>query len=217
MDPEEEAMAIQSEEHAGGNEAHDHVSGAWDDEMAEWYAEKWGNHPSNFMTVELAELSPDDVVLDIGCGSGAAVRKAATMLSEGRVIGIDPTPAMLRIAAEQTSSAPEQERIEFLDGSAESIPVPDGSVTVALAVNSIHHWEDLKHGLNEVRRVLKSEGRLLITEEALENGKCGHGEKPLSDPKFVASALEEAGFVNVTVGTHENSGVKIYYFNACKK
>ena len=52
-------MVSQTEEHAGANEDHNHASGAWDDEMAEWYAENWGNHPSNFMTVELAKLRPE--------------------------------------------------------------------------------------------------------------------------------------------------------------
>jgi SAM-dependent methyltransferase len=209
-------MTSQIEGQTGEHEGHGYASEAWDDETAEWYAEKWGNHPSNAMTVGLASLRPDDVVLDIGCGTGTAVREAAALLPQGQVIGIDPSPAMLRIAAEQTSSTPERERIKFMDGSAESIPLPDRSVTIALAINSIHHWADLRRGLDEVQRVLKPIGRLVITEEALASGKCGHGEKPLSDPKFVAGALEEAGFENVTADIHENSGVRIYFFDASK-
>ena len=43
------SMASHTEEHARGNEGHNHVAGVWDDEMAEWYAENWGNHLSNFL------------------------------------------------------------------------------------------------------------------------------------------------------------------------
>ena len=44
-----------------------------DDETAEWYAKKYGEIPTNRMAVELAGFNSDDVVLDIGCGSGSAV------------------------------------------------------------------------------------------------------------------------------------------------
>jgi SAM-dependent methyltransferase len=193
------------------------TSGAWDDETAHWYAEKWGEHPSNAMTVALADLRADDVVLDVGCGTGTAVREAARVVVEGRVMGIDPTPAMLHIASEQTAAAPERERIEYLEGSAECIPLPDDSATVALAINSIHHWHHWQLGLSEMKRVLVPGGRLWITEEAMASGKCGHGSGPLSDPQFVAQSLRDTGFVRVALGTHEEGAIKIYYIRADKE
>jgi SAM-dependent methyltransferase len=170
-----------------------------DEETARWYAANYGDHPTNAATVEFADLLPDDVVLDIGCGSGTAVREAAVRVTDGRVIGVDPSPAMLRIAREQTASHPGCGRIELLDGSAEQLPLDDASITVAMAINSIHHWHDVDQGLGEVRRILAPGGRFLITEEVLSRGRFGHGEPPLTDPDRVVGLLELAGFEQASV------------------
>lgn len=185
-----------------------------DEETARGYVENWGDDVSNSMTVELANLTGDDVVLDIGCGSGTAAREAAALVTEGRVIGIDPSPAMLRIAAEQTVSGPGGDRIEYRVGSAESIPLEDGTVAVAMAINTIHHWADLSQGLADALCVLAPGGRLLITEELLASGKFGHGEGPSSDPGHIAEAMSKVGFVRVTSGTHERGDNAILTISA---
>ncbi len=201
----------------GEERAYDgHNPGPMDEETARWYVENWGDHVSNSMTVEVAGVKPRDVVLDIGCGSGAAVREATTLTTRGRVIGVDPSLAMLDIAGEQTVSAPGRDRIEYLEGSAESIPLDDGSISLALAINSVHHWADLAQGLAEVRRVLGPSGRLIIGEELLASGKFGHGEGPSSDPEFVAQAMRDAGFARVTVGAHSRGTDVVQYIRGYK-
>lgn len=145
-----------------------------DDATAEWYVRNYGDDPTNHVTVAVAELKPGDVVLDVGCGSGAAVREAAARLSRGRAIGVDPSPAMLKIAVELSASHPERARMEFLEGDASHLPLAEDSVTVAWAINSLHHWADAARGLSEVRRVLVGQGRFLVTEDEHAGGKFGH-------------------------------------------
>ena len=85
----------QHSRHNRGQNHHDHAaepghsSGAWDDQTAEWYVEHYGDHATNRMAVEHAQLQRDDVVVDIGCGSGEAVREAAARLQSGRATGIE--------------------------------------------------------------------------------------------------------------------------------
>ena len=182
-----------------------------DEHTARWYVDEYGDLISQVLTVEVARLAPDDVVLDIGCGSGTVVRLAAALVSQGRVIGIDPAPAMLRIATEQTASDPARDRIEYLDGGAESIPLDGASVTVALAIHTVHHWYDMEIGLAEVVRVLALGGRLIISEERLESGKFGHGQGPAADPEYVARAMRDAGFVDVEIAAHSRGADTIVY------
>jgi len=173
-----------------------------DDATAEWYVRNYGDDPTNHVTVSVAELKPDDVVLDVGCGSGPAVREAAARVLEGLAIGVDPSAAMLRIAAELNASHPERTRMEFLERDASHLPLAEDSVTVAWAINSLHHWADPARGLSEVRRVLVGQGRFLVTEDEHAGGKFGHGDGPFSDAAFVMRALEESGFVSVGISSH---------------
>lgn len=154
--------------HNRGQKHHDiqvepnHGTGAWDDETAEWYVEHYGDQATNRMAVERAQLQPGDVVVDIGCGSGEAVREAAARRQGDRVTGVDPTPAMIRIARELSASHVARDRIQFLKGSAEDLPLPDASATVVMAINSLHHWQEPATGLAEDVRAPVPGGRLSI-------------------------------------------------------
>jgi ubiquinone/menaquinone biosynthesis C-methylase UbiE len=169
----------------------------WDDETAEEYVAKWGKDPTNRMTVEAAGLGPEDVVVDVGCGGGEAVRVAAECVVRGRAIGVDPTPAMVRIATEQTRDHACADRIQFIEGPAEKLPLESGSANVVLAINSLHHWARPKVGLEEVWRVLTPGGRFLIGDEETENGGWSHAEGDLSDPVKIRQLVESHGFESV--------------------
>jgi ubiquinone/menaquinone biosynthesis C-methylase UbiE len=182
-----------------------------DEQTARWYVDNYGEHISQALTVKVAAPLPNDIVLDVGCGSGSASRTAADAVCEGKVIGIDPSPAMLRIARELTATHPGRMRIEFLEGSAECIPLDDNSVTLAIAINSVHHWVSLDRGLSEVARVLAPRGRLVISEERLQGGRFGHGEGATADPDHVADAMRAAGFQGVETGTASIESDAILY------
>lgn len=186
----------------------------WDDKNAKWYAEKYGNHISNAMTIRLADLKADDDFIDIGCGSGTACREAAKIITDGTIIGIDPTPAMIHIAKKQTSN--EIPNIKFMRGSAEVLPIERNTKTICTAINSIHHWNDYKNGLAEILRVLKPQGRLIISDEIVSDDSCGHGEGPLSNPKKVIDVLNNAGFAKAMMETFEEGSDGIYLFRAEK-
>lgn len=210
MSPENKGPAHKAPEH---DYVH-HDRGVWDDARVEHYVERHGDHPTNRMTVELAALKPDDVVLDIGCGSGTAVREAAAKVPTGRIFGVDPSPAMLRIAREQTANHAARDRIEFREGDAGNLPLPDTSITVALAINSLHHWNDPAEDLIEVLRVVVPEGHLLVADEETEDGTCGHGGGPLTDPEAVTRLIEDAGFVDAEVTRHTDDDVKMFLISA---
>ncbi len=171
----------------------------WDEKTAEWYVRNWGDHPTNRMTVELAQLEPNDIIIDIGCGSGTAVRESAPRVPSGRVIGVDPTTTMIQFSIELSTSHPQRDRIHFLEGVAEHLPLLDASATVALAINSLHHWENPEAALVEILRILKPAGRLLVTDEEAGKEHWGHGDNPLSDAVFLASMMTKTGFANVNI------------------
>lgn len=160
----------------------------WDAATAEWYAEKYGEYPTNRLAVDALELQANMVIVDVGCGTGAALRHAAARAFNGLLIGIDPVPRMIELARERTAGHATEDRIEFRQGSAERLPVDDFSVDVVFAFDSFDHWQDKERGLAEVRRVLKSSGFFV----AVKDGGVPGGEPARSE--FV-NAATRAGFL----------------------
>ena len=173
----------------------------WDDATAEWYAEKYGEYPTNRLAVDALELEANMVVVDIGCGTGAALRHAAARVSKGLLIGIDPVPRMIELARERTTGHAFEDRIEFRQGSAERLPVDDFSVDVVLAFDSFDHWQNKDLGLAEVLRVLKSSGSLV----AVKDGWVPGGETARSE--FVKAATC-AGFLLLSAERVSSEGIE---------
>ena len=96
-----------------------------------------------------------------------AVREAARR--GARVTGVDPAPVMLRLARAFTRDA----GIEWAEGTAENVPLPDGSATVLWSLATVHHWKDVGLGLGEAHRVLAPNGRLLAIERRSQPGATG--------------------------------------------
>jgi SAM-dependent methyltransferase len=113
------------------------------------------NGEVNAWAVDLLEIRADEHVLDIGCGPGLALARAA-QTPAAKVTGIDPSPVMIRQAWRRAKAA------EVVHAGAEALPLADASVDAAVAVNSLSHWGSLPRGLEELARVLKPGGRAAL-------------------------------------------------------
>lgn len=156
-----------------------------------WLYSLFNSNPkSNTAAVDYAGLTPQDRILDIGCGPGAALEQAAA--TGASVCGVDPSASMVERAALRVPAA------DVRVGSAEELPFADGAFTVAINVSSFHHWADREAGLVEALRVLQPGGRLHIVEGALRDGKDGHG-LDRRDAEILASKLDELGYTESNV------------------
>jgi SAM-dependent methyltransferase len=108
------------------------------------------------------EIHAGERVVDVGCGAGIDSLIAAKMVGPtGRVIGVDMTPAMLA-KARRSAADVRLSNVEFFEGYAESLPVPDGWADVVISNGVLNLMPDKTAALKEMGRVLKPGGRLQI-------------------------------------------------------
>ena len=112
--------------------------------------------------IELLEVQPSDRVLEVGFGPGVGIELLASSASSGWVAGIDPSEEMVKQARVRNANAIGAGRIDLRRRSVESLPFENSSFDKALAINSMQVWSDAVVGLQEIQRVLKPGGRLVL-------------------------------------------------------
>jgi demethylmenaquinone methyltransferase/2-methoxy-6-polyprenyl-1,4-benzoquinol methylase/phosphoethanolamine N-methyltransferase len=167
--------------------------------------------------LELVEVDPGMRILDVGCGTGSLTIEAKQkMEGEGTVVGIDPSSNMINLA--QQKAEKEGVEIDFQVGVIEKIDFPDDKFDLVLSSLMMHHLPDeLKEsGLQEIHRVLKPNGTLLIVE--LDPGAFslatlihGHTSQLSAALKNIRHYLERTGYVSI-----ENGRLKFRGFSYLK-
>lgn len=112
-----------------------------------------------------AELVSGESVLDVGCGTGTlAIVAKGQVGPPGSVCAVDASPEMIARARKKARKA--RVDVTFENAVAEALPFPDARFDVVLCTVMLHHLprKARQRGLQEIRRVLKSGGRLLIVD-----------------------------------------------------
>ena len=154
--------------------------------------------------VSRAQLRDGERVLDLGCGGGVDAIIASRMVgAAGHVYGLDMTPEMVELARENAQTAGAG-NIEFIEGTIEDIPLPDGCLDVVLSNCVINFAADKARVFSEAVRVLRPGGRLVASDivcfEELPSGTEGDMASLTGCTSGISAAdaylrmLEEAGF-----------------------
>jgi arsenite methyltransferase len=161
--------------------------------------------------VALASLKPGETVLDLGSGAGFDCFLAAARVGpEGKVIGVDMTPEMLD-KARANSRKGSYKNVEFRLGEIENLPVANNTVDAIISNCVINLSPDKPQVFREAFRVLKSGGRLMVSDIVLMKAlpaelidsieayvSCVAGALPKDE---YLRAIREAGFSDVNVIT----------------
>jgi arsenite methyltransferase len=161
----------------------------------------------------IAELKPGEVILDLGSGGGIDCFLAARQVGpQGRVIGLDMTPKMIKLAR-QNAKKLGATNIEFRYGEIEDIPLPDESVDVIISNCVINLSPDKGAVFREAYRVLRPGGRMIVSDIVVDGelppfirvsldawAGCVAGALEMSD---YLGKICAAGFEEVEVLSHK--------------
>lgn len=191
---------------------------AWDGEEGSYWAESADQfdralrgYRARFL--DTAAIGPDERVLDIGCGTGETTRDAARRATAGRVLGVDLSAAMLRVAR-QRAAVEGLANVDFEQADAQIHPFP-AEFDVAVSRTGTMFFAGPTAAFRNIARALRPGGRLVqlvwqapprnewigAFTTALAAGRSLPAPPPdapgpfsLADPEHVRGLLADAGF-----------------------
>lgn len=137
----------------------------------EWHskrAKEWeilrtgvGKYTKEKEVLSLRALNPkrNDIILDVGTGTGFFARMIAKR--KAKIIGIDMSENMLKIARELSKN--EKLKMRFLKGNAEDLPFKDSTFDKIIAIDLIEHLKNPEIFIREASRVLKNDGKIVLS------------------------------------------------------
>jgi SAM-dependent methyltransferase len=171
-------------------------------------ADGFGHRGSLFASRSLAEwidagarLTPDDLVLDAGGGAGDLSR---TLAGRARQFVVADLTGALRDVGRDAGDAAGVRNVLFVRAALEDLPFPDRSFDAVLCRFVVHHLADPAPALRELRRVARSDGRVVVADlvalddavadvhNALERARDPSHTTALTEPALVA-AVSAAG------------------------
>ena len=111
--------------------------------------------------VACSGAKPGERVLDVACGTGIVVREVLPVVGpNGRVTGVDFSPAMLEVAR---TRVPGEAPVEWYEASAEALPLSDAAFDLVLCQQGLQFFPDKPGAIREFRRVLAPGGRVALS------------------------------------------------------
>ena len=161
--------------------------------------------PENLWTITGLHAQPADHILEIGSGAGYAISELARLVPQGRVVGLDRSRTMVRLAGLRNARAIRRGIVRLQHGDATHLPFPDGAFDKVFSIHAIYFWQQPAHVLREIRRVLKPGGTATLT--ALPRERWPGGPDAITNtPEFTAYTGAElrhlmlnGGFRSVTI------------------
>lgn len=154
-------------------------------------------------------ITGNEAVLEIGCGSGIALKKVAGFIDSGNLAGIDHSEISVELSKNNNSDDIKSGKTQIIQSSVENLPFDDDSFDIIYTVESFYFWNNPLECLKEVRRVLAPGGIFMIaadiygdaelTDEEIENVRKYNLFNPTRDQ--FRELLERSGFSEIKINT----------------
>jgi ubiquinone/menaquinone biosynthesis C-methylase UbiE len=164
------------------------------------------NAALNNLTLACLELSPNDTILEVGCGGGYLLEIMAREITSGKLAGVDISTAMLAHCRQRSRKLVRCGILELHQARAEKLPFDEATFNHACTVNTIFYFSHPTEALTELRRVLSPGGRAAVTftclEDLIDRPFARHGLNLFTEQQVVR-LMESVGFSNIQL--HKDS------------
>src|ERR1041385_6097308 len=153
-------------------------------------------------------------ILDVGCGGGRTIEKLAAMSADAVVHGVDYAAGSVAASCARNAELIKKGRVEIHRASVSQLPFPDNRFDLVTAVETQYYWPDLVNDMQEIRRVLKSGGTLIVIAETYKGGAYSKLQRPVM--KLVGSSylsvadhrelFAKAGYQDIQTFEEKNKG-----------
>jgi ubiquinone/menaquinone biosynthesis C-methylase UbiE len=149
------------------------------DQMAGTYDRLWRTYLDRTLSLlkRTAMIAPHEVVLDVACGTGAFEHMLLADCATQRVVGVDISARMLQVAERKCHVFPV---LFFLRARALALPCKRQSCDVIVSANAFHYFDHPMVVLEQMQRVLKPSGRLIILDWCKDFPLCALCDTMLS-------------------------------------
>ena len=160
------------------------------------------------MALERLSISEGETVLEIGFGTGYCLKRIAESVGpKGKAYGIDLSTGMMKISKERLEKAGLEDRVKLFCGDAASLPFDDRVFDAVFMSFTLELFDtpEIPKVLEQIKRVLKPEGRFVVVSMSKENGESVflklyewlHNRLPKyvdCRPIYVEQSVRQAGY-----------------------
>lgn len=178
--------------------------------LAHQYDRRWSFYIEATIqqTLRRFRVGPGDHVLDIGCGTGALLKALSNAVPQAQLAGIDPSPEMLELAQAKLGTY-----AELKQALAEHLPFNDRVFHFVISTNVFRFIRQPRSALQEMYRVLRPEGTVVITDWCHDYFTCklcdlflrvfSRAHSAAYSQKQCQTILEESGFECIQVDRYK--------------
>ncbi len=116
------------------------------------------------------QIEQDFTILDVGCGGGRTIAKLAAFAPDGVICGVDYADGSVAASRAKNVKLIEAGRVEIRQASVSQLPFPEDKFNLVAAVETQYYWPNLVKDMQEILRVLKPGGTLVVIAESYKKG-----------------------------------------------
>lgn len=170
-------------------------------------AKRASNIERNDWTVALLDLEPGDKVLEVGFGPGIAIEKAAHLIKQGTIIGVDHSETMLHQASKRNAVAIQKGKVKLYLGTIDILPPSCRDFNKIYSANVIQFWENAEREFAYLYDLLAPGGKIATTYMPRHSGATNTDARKKADE--IIESLKAVGFNNILMKENQLQPVPV--------